>query len=71
MMHKRIKKLLIDNDMTQGQLAKKVNTTEANMSRYCRGERIPNAVMIGKIAKELHTTTDYLIFGGQDYGKFN
>ena len=49
--------------MTQRELAREIGTTEAAMSRYCRGLRIPKATTVGKMAKVLNTTTDYIILG--------
>lgn len=62
-MHERIKELLKARGMTQQELAREIGTTEAAMSRYCRGKRIPKATTVGKMAKVLNTTTDYIILG--------
>ena len=47
--------------MTQKQLAERVNTTEATLSRYVSGDREPKADMLANIATALHTTSDYLL----------
>ena len=62
-MHERIRELLKVRGMTQQELAREIGTTEASMSRYCKGQRIPKATTVGKMAKVLNTTTDYIILG--------
>ena len=62
-MHKRIIELLNIRNITQRELAREIGTTEAAISRYCRGQRVPKATTVGKMAKVLKTTTDYIILG--------
>lgn len=62
----RIKELLNKHDISQKDLARYIGTTEASISRYVNDEREPVAKILYKIAKELHTTTDYLISGTDD-----
>ena len=57
----RITKQLGELGMTQRELAAKVGVTEITMSRYIRGGRTPNAVVVANIAKALGVTTDYLL----------
>lgn len=57
----RITKLLNQSNMTQRELASKIHITEASMSRYIKGNRIPKGSTIANIAAVLHTTTDYLL----------
>lgn len=57
----KIAKLLKENDMTQRELATKIDSTEMTVSRYVRNERQPKADVIAKIAAALHTTTDDLL----------
>lgn len=45
----------------QRQLADRLNTTEASLSRYVNGDREPKADMLANIATALHTTSDYLL----------
>jgi len=59
----RIAELLTQFNMTQRELADKVNVTEVSMSRYIKGDRIPKGPVIAAIATALHTTTDYLLNG--------
>ena len=57
----RISELLLQNGMTQRELASKVHVTDVSMSRYVKGERIPKGPIIANIAKALNTTSDYLL----------
>lgn len=59
----RIKKLLTENNMTQRQLAKKAECTEAAISHYIKGDRVPRSRVMTAIAAALGTTSDYLIDG--------
>lgn len=57
----RISDLLKQRGLSQRELAKKVGVTEVSMSRYIKGERTPKGPIIANIAKNLHTTADYLL----------
>ena len=57
----RIYKLLKENNISQRVLAKKIGSTEASVSRYINGTRIPDARTISKIAKALNVSTDILL----------
>ena len=57
----RLLNLLQKQDMTQKELADKINTTEATLSRYISGNREPKADMLANIATALHTTSDFLL----------
>lgn len=48
-------------NMSQKELAKKVNVTEATISRYLSGARNPRGEILSKIAVALGVTTDYLL----------
>ena len=58
---KRIKKKLDEYQISQRDLAKTVGTTEVSMSRYVHSPRIPDAIILGKIALALHCSSDYLL----------
>ena len=53
--------LLRKQGMKQRELAERVGVSEVTISRYVHGERFPKTKILIAIAKELHTTTDYLI----------
>lgn len=57
----RLFNLLQKQGITQKELADKINTTEATLSRYVSGDREPKADMLANIATALHTTSDYLL----------
>lgn len=58
---KRIQKLLRERGMNQKELAERIGTTEATMSRYVNGERDPKSEVLANIATALRTTSDYLL----------
>ena len=57
----RLLSLLQKQGMTQKQLADRLNTTEATLSRYVNGDREPKADMLANIATALNATSDYLL----------
>lgn len=54
----RLRSLMGRNWVTQEQLSKKINVTQAMISRYVRGEAIPSAIVLRKIAKVLGCSMD-------------
>lgn len=62
----RINLLMNQYHLTQKQLADKAKVTEAAMSYYVKGERTPRSDVLGRIAKALDTTTDYLLGNSND-----
>ncbi len=59
----RISELLNQKGMTQKQLSLKAGITEAAISHYIKGDRIPRASVLIKLAIALNTTSDYLLEG--------
>lgn len=59
----RLKELLEKKGMTQKELAEKVGCTDAAISHYIKGDRVPRASVLTKIAIALDTTSDYLMEG--------
>ena len=59
----RIKKLLNQKEMSQKELARRTGCTEAAISHYIKGDRIPRAVVLTKIAEVLDTTSEYIMDG--------
>lgn len=57
----RLLSLLQKQGLTQKELADRINTTEATLSRYVSGDREPKAETLANIATALHTTSDYLL----------
>lgn len=66
---KRLLQLIRDNNLTQKSIAQRVGVTEAAMSHYIKGDRVPRASVLSKIAVELNTTTEYLMEGVPVGGK--
>ena len=62
----RLLSLLQRQGTTQKELAKRINTTEATLSRYISGDREPKANVVANIATALHTNSDYLLGIEQD-----
>lgn len=59
--YKRIRELREDHDLTQRDIAKKLNMPQPQYWRYEQGYRdIPSDVLI-RLAEEYHTTTDYIL----------
>lgn len=58
---RRITELLSKRNMSQKELAKSAGITEAAVSHYVKGDRVPRGVNLMKIARALGTTTDYLL----------
>lgn len=59
----RLRDLLNERGMTQRRLAEQVGCTEAAISHYVKGDRVPRARVLAKIAATLQTTSDYLMEG--------
>lgn len=57
----RLQQLLNENNLSQRQLAKKVNITEAAVSRYINNLQKPRSDILTDIAITLNTTTDFLL----------
>jgi transcriptional regulator with XRE-family HTH domain len=62
----RLLALLQEQRLTQKQLSLKVGITEAAMSHYIKGDRIPRSSVLAGIAAALGTTSDYLMEGNPD-----
>lgn len=65
----RLSGLLQKRGITQKELADRINTTEATLSRYVSGDKEPKADMLANITTALHTTSDYLL--GIEKDEFN
>ena len=57
-MGNRMKELLEKKNMSQRDLAEKAGCTEAAISHYIKGDRVPRASVLTKIAVALGTTSD-------------
>ena len=59
----RLSHLLKEKGMQQQTLARKAEVTEAAVSHYIKGDRVPRASVMARIAESLETTSDFLING--------
>lgn len=62
-MGERIKELIEKKGLNQKVLAETVGCTEAAISHYIKGDRVPRSSVLTKIAIALDTTSDYLTEG--------
>lgn len=61
----RIKKIrVIDLKLKQSEFAAKLGTTQSSISRFEKGEALPPADMLLKIAKLGNTTVEEILEGG-------
>ena len=56
-----LKKLRIQSNLTQKQLAERIGVTKSVVSYYESQERYPSPDILVKIAKVFHVTTDFLL----------
>lgn len=59
--YNRIKELRLEKDLSQGQLASLVGTTQANISRWEAGIIVPNVLDCWKLAEFFGVSIDYLV----------
>lgn len=55
-----IRELMEEKKMTQKELANEIKVTEASMSRYLKGERIPRIDVLVNIARVFNVSVEYL-----------
>lgn len=59
----RLLEAIIKSHLTQKELADKAEVTEAAVSHYIKGDRIPRSAVLMRIAAVLNTTPEYLMDG--------
>ena len=57
----RIKQLRLSNNMTQTDLAKKLNITRSSVNAWEMGISTPSTAYIVELAQLFHVSTDYLL----------
>lgn len=67
---RRLRELTFESGMSQKQIAQLCGATEASLSRYMNGERMPKAEILANLATALNTTTDYLLGRQGKYANF-
>lgn len=58
-----LKKLMIEREMTAADISRKTGMTQAALSRYINGKRIPKINSVIKIAKALNVPIELLLKG--------
>lgn len=58
-----LKKLMIEREMTAADISRKTGITQAALSRYINGKRIPKINSVIKIAKALNVPIELLLKG--------
>jgi transcriptional regulator with XRE-family HTH domain len=61
----RLEHLLQEQHLKQKQFAEMAEITEAALSYYIKGTRVPRSTVLAKMATLLGTTTDYLLGGDE------
>jgi transcriptional regulator with XRE-family HTH domain len=67
----RIAELLKEKGMSQKELAERACTSEAAISHYLKGDRVPNSSTLANIATVLGTTSSYLLGEDEDVISFS
>lgn len=56
-----VKTLLAERGVNQARLAKEAEETPMMISRICKGEHVPNAATLARIAEVLRTSVDWIL----------
>ena len=56
-----LKKIRLDNDLTQEELAKKINTSRSNIANYENDKNMPSVDILEKMSKVLNCSIDFLL----------
>jgi len=59
--HEKVRVLMNERNLTQKQLAEKLNVTEAAVSQYLSGIRTPRRDIVVNCARIFNVTVDYLL----------
>lgn len=59
--NKRIAEALEQSDLTQKEIAKRLNISEGNITNWKKGENLPSVEMLYKICLLLNESADYLL----------
>ena len=57
-----LKKLRQDNDLTQEELAKKINNSRSNIANYENGKNMPSVEILEKLSEVFNVSTDYFLY---------
>ena len=56
-----LKKIRQDNNLTQEELARKINTSRSNIANYENDKNMPSVDVLEKLSKALNCSTDFLL----------
>lgn len=56
-----LKKIRQEHDMTQEELAKRINTSRSNIANYENDKNMPSIEILNKLSEMLNCSTDYLL----------
>ena len=70
-MGQRIERLMLQNKLSQRELAGLSGVTPAAMNHYIKNKRVPRPEAIKNMATALGTTVDYLLTGKEEEVEFN
>lgn len=60
-LHRRLKRALTAKNISQRELGRRIGATQASVSHYVKGKRLPGTVVLYKICKELDVSADWLL----------
>jgi transcriptional regulator with XRE-family HTH domain len=61
LLNERLRYLMVNQGLSQDALADMIESGQAQISRYLRGDGEPSALVLKRLALALNTTTDYLL----------
>lgn len=56
-----LKKIRLASELTQDELAKKINTSRSNIANYENDKNMPSVEMLDKLSEVLNCSIDYLL----------
>lgn len=60
-LHRRLKRALTAKNISQRELGRRIGATQASVSHYVNGKRLPGPVAVFKICRELDISADWLL----------
>lgn len=60
-LHRRLQRALTAKGISQRELGRRIEATQASVSHYVKGKRLPGTVVLYKICKELDVSADWLL----------
>lgn len=60
-LHRRLKRALTAKNLSQRELGRRIGATQASVSLYVNGKRLPGPVALFKICRELDISADWLL----------